>query len=694
MLRSVACKILATDVGTPVRLREICPWCQTTHEALPTLHQKSLEQRVTQDGRFNSFSIRAQRKSCLVDSRRKDKERGITRTENPGALNVFRRFQTELGSNSGEPSSNGNMVSCGEKRAHQYLGIKGDLLCTRGAAGDSERQDSGDFRRQHHSPVIYKKARGHEIVEVIPPCRRTTVMGREGRDHLSSEIYRGQEEQSSGHIEQERADSNNRMDLERPGVPVHLEDLGTSPDRLFRDIPNNETALLLLPSSRSECDRGRRPPTRLGQSGPICVPSVCDNSESAQQGEEICELQSNPGSSLVATKGVVPRSHRHASRHPKSSSPKKRPPPATSVKSTSHRVVHTSANRLEVILNLTREKGLSAKVSERIFKARATSTNSLYQLRWGQFVKWCKDNRYSAIRPSIDTICKFFIFLWEERKLSIGTIKGFRSVIQSVLRHNDINISQNQDISDVIKSFIIERPVAKKTIVGWNIDIVLKHLCSSKYEPLNEISLRDLTKKTLFLLTMALAKRVSEMQAISCDVGFTQEGAIVSLTMGFRAKNDNKVKRLPRNFTVKSLTQLVGQEEERKLCPVRALRAYLERTKSLREKQVKNLFLAPKNPLRPASKNALAYFLKTTVLEAHRNVTDETLRICKVKSQEVRAVSTSLSFAHNMSIDSVIEAAQWRSNTVFAGHYLKEVSVQYENCRSLGPIVAAGTIIV
>ena len=164
--------------------------------------------------------------------------------------------------------------------------------------------------------------------------------------------------------------------------------------------------------------------------------------------------------------------------------------------------------------------------------------------------------------------------------------------------------------------------------------------------------------------------------------------------MGFRAKNDNKVKRLPRNFTVKSLAHLVGQEEERKLCPVRALRAYLEKTKSLREKQVKNLFLAPKNPLRPASKNALAYFLRTTVLEAHKNVTDETLRICKVKSQEVRAVSTSLSFAHNMSIDSVIEAAQWRSNTVFAGHYLKEVSVQYENCRSLGPIVAAGTIIV
>ena len=65
--------------------------------------------------------------------------------------------------------------------------------------------------------------------------------------------------------------------------------------------------------------------------------------------------------------------------------------------------------------------------------------------------------------------------------------------------------------------------------------MVLDFLCSNKFEPL-----RDLTRKTLFLLTLALAKRVSEMQALSSNVGFTKEGAIISLMLGFRAKNDNK----------------------------------------------------------------------------------------------------------------------------------------------------------
>ena len=51
-------------------------------------------------------------------------------------------------------------------------------------------------------------------------------------------------------------------------------------------------------------------------------------------------------------------------------------------------------------------------------------------------------------------------------------------------------------------------------------------------------------------------------------------------------------------------------------------------------------------------------------------------------------------FTHNLAIESVLEAAQWRSNTVFKGHYLKEVAFQYQNCKALGLIVAAGTIII
>ena len=71
----------------------------------------------------------------------------------------------------------------------------------------------------------------------------------------------------------------------------------------------------------------------------------------------------------------------------------------------------------------------------------------------------------------------------------------------------------------------------------------------------------------------------------------------------------------------------------------------------------------------------------------------ELMPLFKVTPHELRAVGTSMSFAHTLSLDTVMEAAQWRCNSVFASHYLKEVSFEYENCRSLGPFVAAGTVI-
>ena len=108
---------------------------------------------------------------------------------------------------------------------------------------------------------------------------------------------------------------------------------------------------------------------------------------------------------------------------------------------------------------------------------------------------------------------------------------------------------------------------------------------------------------------------------------------------------------------------------------------------------VRNLFLAPSNPSRSASKNGIAYLLKSVIKEAHEKADPESLKLYKVMIHEIRAVSTSLAFAHNLSIDSVIEAGQWRSNSVFASHYLKEVALRYDECCALGPIVVAGTVI-
>ena len=59
-------------------------------------------------------------------------------------------------------------------------------------------------------------------------------------------------------------------------------------------------------------------------------------------------------------------------------------------------------------------------------------------------------------------------------------------------------------------------------------------------------------------------------------------------------------------------------------------------------------------------------------------------------AHSIRGIATSSAFFKNWSLASVLEAASWRSNTVFTSFYLKDVQYIFENVHSLGPFVTAG----
>ena len=235
--------------------------------------------------------------------------------------------------------------------------------------------------------------------------------------------------------------------------------------------------------------------------------------------------------------------------------------------------------------------------------------------------------------------------------------------------------------------------MSNSRLVHWNLDVLLKYLCSDKFEPLAQCSLLNLTRKTFILLALALAKRVSELQALSRDVGFCSQGAMVSLALDFRAKNYFKCQGLERHFLVKELCSLVCQEEEALLCRVRALKAYLDRTSPLVGPNLTRLFISPRFPSNPASKNALTAMAKAVIREAHVQLRPNLLPVLKVKAHVLRGVSTTLAFKRNLSLQAVMEAAQWRCQSVFASHYLKDISFDYNICRTLGPLLVAGALI-
>ncbi|MPC38786.1 hypothetical protein E2C01_032302 [Portunus trituberculatus] len=123
---------------------------------------------------------------------------------------------------------------------------------------------------------------------------------------------------------------------------------------------------------------------------------------------------------------------------------------------------------------------------------------------------------------------------------------------------------------------------------------------------MNSASFRNLTKKTLFLFSLATAKRVSELQALSSQ----GEDLIISYLPEFLAKTERAFNHLPREFQLKSLTPLVGRDDqERLLCPVQALTYMLERSKNFSHKP-RNLFISPSNTAKPLLRMPCHFFSK------------------------------------------------------------------------------------
>ena len=275
-------------------------------------------------------------------------------------------------------------------------------------------------------------------------------------------------------------------------------------------------------------------------------------------------------------------------------------------------------------------------------------------------------------------VADFLLFLRKEKRLSV-----------SVFKYKLHEIHDSFILKDLIRSFEIERPLRPVGPPYWDLVKLLYRLRGSFSEPLHCKPLKVVMMKTLFLLSLATAKRVGELQAISCRVAFQGPDISLSYLLNFVTKTESERNPLPQSFLVKSLVEFVGDLlEERLLCPVRAVRTYLDATSSLAPRP-RSLFVSPRCPSRSLSKNALSYFLHQVISTAGAIQGDQS---CLPRAHSIRGVATCTAFLHNWSVSKVLEVATWRSKPVFAYFYLRDIYFTLDELHSLRPFVVAGSV--
>ena len=200
------------------------------------------------------------------------------------------------------------------------------------------------------------------------------------------------------------------------------------------------------------------------------------------------------------------------------------------------------------------------------------------------------------------------------------------------------HIAHNADLHRLLSSFHRDRPKSSRNLPKWNLSVVLNELTKAPFEPMKDSDLKHLTLKTAFLLALASGKRRSEIHAwVANKVANLGQWEKVALfpSSDFIAKNQlaREGSQSVSPVTIPALTTIVDRQfkEDRTLCPVRALRFYLDRTKDLRGSR-SLLFISFKkghtSDIRPAT---LSSWLKQTILLCYKQADQQALDLVQVK---------------------------------------------------------------
>ena len=218
------------------------------------------------------------------------------------------------------------------------------------------------------------------------------------------------------------------------------------------------------------------------------------------------------------------------------------PPETAALPSSSSGGVRAVSSCVETIQQFTRSQGFSSHVARQASLARRSSSRAGYHAKWAVYRQWCRSEGHSISRPSLPKVADSLFWLRRATKLSVSAVMGYRSMLSAVFRFQLPEITSSPVMHDLLRSFKVEAPCHTVRPPLWDLEAVLCYLRSPIFEPLASSSLRDLTRKTLFLVALATAKRVGEIQALSRVVSFSSSSAGLSYVPEFLAKTETAVR--------------------------------------------------------------------------------------------------------------------------------------------------------
>ena len=471
--------------------------------------------------------------------------------------------------------------------------------------------------------------------------------------------------------------------------------VGQSVDRPVRDLPQREAAPILLACPGSTGRLRGCVSSSLGRPGSLRVPSLCSGRSGDRSRPTVLAGRDDSGRTSLAREGAVRRLAASTDPTTPGSSLLGQAASAAPLQPVPSRRPRAEPSRVATLKRHYRKSGFSGRAARVLSGVLRESSSRLYQSRWKIFCGWCRGRSVAPVNASVPVVVDFMIHLRQDKGLSVSAVKGYCSALNSVLALKGRDLAASREITTLLRSFARSVNPVELRPPAWDVSLVLQSLTGAPYEPLRTCEERFLAQKTLFLLALASAKRIGELHALSYRVSHTRDWGEVSFAFvtGFVAKTQDPSSLAPRfeGFTVPALPNARKNRNGRLLCPVRAVKVYLDRTAPHRPR-CERLFVTAGRSKKEISKTTVSFWLRKTISRAYE-LSGTALPVPAPRARETRGIAPSILFRKNFAVDQVLKAGTWRRHTTFTRHYLRDIAHKSLDNFHLGPVVAAQSVV-
>ena len=587
------------------------------------------------------------------------------------------------------------VVRPGEVAAHQSSRNEGPLPGSSGISGRCHWSSRDSDVRQLDGRGVRQQTRGHGFPGPVFVDQPPSEMDEEFRRPSRCEVSTRREQRPGRSSQPSRASCRDRVVSPSSGGEITASRVGQSVDRPFCDVPQRETAPVLLacPGSPGRL-RGCVSPS-LGRPGSVRIPSLSSGRLGDRLHPRVIAGCDDSGRTSLAREGVVRRLAASSDPTTPGSALLGQAALATLLQSVSSRRPCVEPSRVETLKRHYRKSGFLGRAARVMAGVLRGESSRLYQSRWRIFYGWCRGRGVAPVNATVPVVVDFLIHLRQDKGLSVSAVKGYCSALNSVLALKGRDLASSREITTVLRGFSRSVNPVELRPPAWDVSLVLQSLTGALHEHLRTCEERFLAQKTLFLLALASVKRIGELHALSYRVSHTRNWGEVSFSFvtGFVAMTQDSSSLAPRfeGFSVPALPNTRNNRNGRLLCPVRAVRVYLDRT-APHCPRCERFFVTAGRSKKEIAKTTVSFWLRKTVSRAYE-LSGTALPVPAPRARETRGIAPSLLFKKNFAVDQVLKAGTWRRHTTFTCHYLRDIAHRSLDTFHLGPVVAAQALV-